>query len=144
MAVKYFNSGFLTLAGKVVVKLTDISVNYSVDTDEVTSFDSNYVKEYQAGYGGWTASATGIVSDDSTEPTKYSGETRVTGVTNGFDLLETSKARIPLALVMKVDTSNYQTGTVIVTSYDISGALGSKMTYSLSLQGTGNLTKASS
>lgn len=144
MAVKYFETGFITLNGKMLMKLTDISLSVDVDTDEVHSFDSDYFKEYEYGYGGWKASANGILTDDSAELTKFSGETGITGVTNGFDALEAVKSRTKYNLVIKIDSSNYQKGTVLLTSCPISGAMGTKMTYSLEMQGSGLLTKYSS
>lgn len=144
MAVKYFNNGYLTLAGDVLLKLTDVSLNYTVDTDEVTSFDSDFNKEYYPTFGGWTATASGIFADDTTEPDKFSGETRVSGTTNGIELLETIKAKsIDVGFVLKVDSSNYQVGSVLISSYDLTAGLGTKMTFSLNLQGVGALTKAS-
>jgi hypothetical protein len=58
MAVKYFNSGFLTLDGDILLKITDISLNYSVDSDEITSFDSDFNKEYYPTFSNWTVSAS--------------------------------------------------------------------------------------
>lgn len=144
MANKYFENGFLAIGGKAVVKLTDITVSYSTDTDEVTSFDSNFTKEYEIGYGGWTASASGIVSDDATKPTRLSGETSLSGTTavNAYDILEYAKTRTIYDFIVKVDTGNYQKGKVIINSMEVSGAVGSKMTYSIGLQGTSGLTKS--
>jgi hypothetical protein len=131
MAVKYFNSGFLTLDGDILLKITDISLNYSVDSDEITSFDSDFNKEYYPTFSNWTVSASGIFADDTTEPSKFSGETRVSGATNGIAILEVIKSKATnVGLVLKIDTGNYQTGDVIITSFDLTGALGTKMTYS--------------
>ena len=142
--IKYFENGYLTLSGDMIMKLTDISMSYTVDTDEVTSYDSSYSKEFEPTYTSWTASANGIVASTASTPSKFSGESRISGNTTGIDLLETIKNRQIAQLVMKVDSSNYQVGNVILNQYDLSGSIGSKMTYSLSFQGTGDLTKYAS
>jgi predicted secreted protein len=144
MALKYFESGFLVLAnnttsGKQILKLTDVSLTYNVDTDETTSFDNSYSKTYEPTYMSWTVSCSGMITDDSAD---INTDAAVTGSTNGLLLLEQAKLRTGTKIIMKIDSSNYQKGDVIITSYDLKAAVGSKMTFSLNLQGSGALTKA--
>ena len=145
MAVKNFENGFLVIGtsgtkGKAVLKLTDVSLNYVVDTDETTNYDSSFAKTYQATYSSWNVSCSGIFADDIL-PNPYSGSsTQVTGATNGILLLEQTKLRATCKLILKVDSSNFQRGDIILNSYDLKGAVGNKMTFSLQLQGTGALT----
>lgn len=147
MAVKNFESGFLVIGtsgtkGKAVLKLTDVSLSYSVDTDEITSFDSSFAKTYQPTYSSWNVSCSGIFADDIA-PNPYSGSsTQVTGATNGILLLDQTKLRATCKLILKVDTANFQRGDIIINSYELKGAVGNKMTYTLQLQGTGALTTA--
>jgi len=143
MAVKYFQNGFLSLSGKAILKLTDISLDLQVDSDELSSFDNFPWKEYASTGMGWTASASGIMTDDATELSKWSTEVgNITGATNGFLLLESVKSGLEFNFIIKIDSTNYQTGNCILNSISVSGALGTKMTYSLSITGSGALTKS--
>lgn len=141
MAVKYFENGYISLKGKGLLKLTDITLSENTDTDETTSFDSDFSKEYEPGYFGWTASASGILTDDTAEPSKWA-DVPISGATNAFELIEMGKGRVKYDMILKLDTGNYQKGKVIINSMEVSGSLGAKMTYSLSLQGDGKLTKS--
>ena len=138
---KYFENGFIAISGKQIMRVTDVNISYKVSTDEVTSFDSNFVKEFQPTFSEWTATATLFLNDTTTSGVT---DSNITGATNALLIYETIKARTPVNLVLKVDSSNFQKGSVILTGGDISGAVGGKMTMSLSMQGSGALTKASS
>lgn len=142
---KYFNEGYMILDGDGLLKLTDITISFAGDTDEVTTFDTFPWKDYESTYQGWTASANGVFESGTTELSKWSGETRISGATSGAELLEKAKVRTSKNdFAVKVMPGLFQTGQVIITAYELSGAVGSKMTFSLSLQGCGALAKASS
>ena len=155
-AFKYFESdGFLVLNmtggttyGKVLLRLTDISLTTNRDTDETTTFDNNFTKVYNPTYFNWNVSATGVLSSDTGESefeAGQSGDTKVNGTYNGLELVELIKSRTTQGnIIIKLSSSNYQKGKVIITSFEVSGSAGSKLTYSIEMQGSGNLTLATS
>ncbi len=142
MAVKFIeaNKGFLALNKKQIMQLTDITINYSTATDEVAAFDNNFVKSYLPTWTSWTADATFIADDTVTG--FFTGTTsNPTGSTNGLLIFEQIKLRTALTMVAKIDASNFQSGSVIITSCDIKAQAGKMMTGSIKLQGSGALAK---
>lgn len=144
-SLKFFESGFLLIGTKLVLGLNNISLDYTVDTEELLTFDLNKVKSKYPTFSSWTASASGemlALTSDTYSP--MSAETRVTGATNGFVLLESIKSKAEYPIVLKVDASNYQTGTAIITSYNMTADAGSSQKFSIELTSTSDLTKATS
>ena len=143
MAVKFLeaNKGFLSLNGKQVMQLMDITVTYSTATEETASFDNQFIKSFQPTWTSWTADAT-FIADDTTAG-YYTGTTsNPTGSTNGLLMFESIKLRTAMNLVVKIDAGNFQKGSVIVTSCDIKAQAGKFLTGSIKMQGSGALTKA--
>jgi len=146
--VRYFESGFLVLTtgttGNVLLGLTDISITYSVETEELLVFDNNFSKLIAPTFKSWTASAGGVftrLSGDTTHP--QSGETRVTGGYGGDQLLELIKQRkTDLKAIFKLATGIYQTGNCLLTSYEVTSSAGQPLTFTLEITGTSDLTKS--
>lgn len=152
---KYFEDGFLTYnptggttGGRVILRLTDISLSINRDTEETVTFDNGFTKIYNPTYMNWTCSCSGVISSDSGESefaASASGDSRVINTYNGLELLEAIKTRTTSGYIyMKVAPSIYQKGKVIMTSFEVSGSAGSKLVFSLELQGSGDLTLATS
>jgi hypothetical protein len=154
-AFKYFEDGFLTLnltggtaGGKVLLRLTDISLKMSRDIDETVTFDNNFNKVKNPTFFNWSVSASGVISSDTGESefeSSSSGDTRVINTYNGLELIDVIKTKTTSAYVyMKIASATYQKGKVIVSSFEVSGSVGSKLTYSIEMQGSGSLTTATS
>lgn len=146
--VKYFESGFLVITtgttGNVLLGLTDISLNYTVETEELLVFDNNFSKLIAPTFKSWTASAGGVftrLSGDTTHP--QSGETKVTGGYGADQILELVKTRrTDLKMIMKLATGIYQTGNCLLTSYEVTSSAGQPLTFTLEITGTSDLTKS--
>lgn len=120
------------------------SANLTVNTDsqEVSSKDSGYWKDYQAGKLGWEVSTDGLLNF---EPS---------GATQGIEILyakQVSRAYIDVGFAFKngttpawgVDTSKKRfTGKGVITSLTMNAPDNEKGTYSITIQGTGVLTLA--
>src|SRR5258705_1473871 len=143
MAVKFIESakGFVSVAGKQIMQLTDLSIAFTTATEETAAFDNNFVKSFQSTWTSWTADGTFIV-DDTTAGFITGTTSNPTGSTNGLLLFEQIKLRTPMNLVVKIDASNYQKGSCIITSCDLKYQAGKFGTGSIKLQGSGALTKA--
>lgn len=144
-SLKFFESGFLLVGTKLVLGLNNISLDYAVETEDLLTFDFNKVKSKYPTFSSFTISASGemlALTSDSYSP--LSGDSRVTGATNGFLLLEAIKLKTEYPIVLKIDGSNYQTGNAIITSFNMSADAGSSQKFSIELTGTSDLTKATS
>ena len=147
MAVKYLeaNGGFLAIGKKMIAQLSDISLSYQVGTEEIGTFDQNFVKAFEPTTSTWTADASFIADDTVTGYLSYTGGTAagtLTGTTNGFLLLETAKNRGKVTFCIKLDSGNLQRGTVIISSVDVKASSGKYISGSIKLQGSGALTKS--
>jgi hypothetical protein len=153
----YFEqSGFLTInltggttGGKVLLRLTSLELSQSRDIDETITFDSGqYSKIKNSTYYDWSVSCEGIVSTDTGESEfihPSSADTRIINTYNGLELVDLIKTRTNSAYIyMKVGPSVYQKGKVIISKMDIKSQAGQKITYSLQLTGSGDLTSATS
>ena len=144
MAVQYIEgSGFIAIKNKMVMQVTDISLSYQIGTDEVLTFDSNFVKSYLPTTTSWTADMSFIADTTTTGYTSYTGGTvagTLTGSTNGLAVFELAKLRTAATLVIKLDDGNLQKGSVVITGVDIKAASGKFISGSVKCQGSGNLT----
>lgn len=155
MAYKFFEDGYLiynssgsTTNGKVILRLQDISLSFEREVSEVAAFDTAWSREYIPTFSNWTVSASGAVTDltsDTAFSGSSSGETKINGSYNGLQLLEEVKKRNTSGvIVLKFADDNYQSGNVILTSYEISASQGENMSFSLEMQGTGQLSYSAS
>jgi hypothetical protein len=148
---KYFESdSFLTLnltgattGGRVLLRLTDVSLSIQRDTDETVTFDNGFTKVYQPTYMNWSVSCSGVISSDTGKPefvSPLSGDSRIIGTYNGLELIDAVKTRTTSGyLYMRIAPSVYQKGKCIIQSMEVSGSAGSKLVFSLQLQGSGDL-----
>jgi hypothetical protein len=152
---QYFDNGFLTLnmtggtaGGKVLLRLTDITLSQKRDIETTTTFDNNFKKVKRSTYYDWSIKADGIVATDSGESeflSASSADTRIINTYNGLELFELIKNQTNSAQVyLKLATSVYQKGNVIITACDISASSGNYLKYSLQLEGSGDLSLATS
>jgi len=152
---KYFDDGFLTLNmtggttyGKVLLRLTDITISQKRDVESVTTFDNNFKKVKRPTYYEWSVKASGIIASDTGESEfigSSSGDSRINGTYNGLELNELIKSQSQIAQIyVKVAPSIYQKGNVIITSFEMSASSGQFLKYSIDMEGSGDLTLATS
>src|SRR5688572_16367413 len=98
--VKYLDGaqGFLVITtsttGSAILALTNISLDFSVESEEVLTFEQNRSKSFATTFDSWTVSCEGFfttLTGDTSHPA--SGSTYVTGGQNGADLLELIKTK---------------------------------------------------
>lgn len=147
MAVQYIEgTGFIAIGNKMIMQVSDISLSYQTGTDEVLTFDSNFVKSYLPTTTSWTADASFIADTTTTGYASYTGGTAastLTGSTNGLAVFELAKLRTVATLVIKLDDSNLQRGSVVITGVDVKASAGKFISGSIKLQGSGALAHAS-
>lgn len=147
---KYFEAGFLTIGSSTnnpyVIGLTDISLDFSYETEDTLTFESNRAIQKTLTTSSFTASASGKWTNLSGETYfQNSGQTRVVGGQGADAILEAAKAGATnLVMTLKLDTNNYQTASVVITSFSVSATAGSQMEYSFELAGTSELVKSGS
>lgn len=119
---------------------TSASLETTRDTREISSKDSGDWKDYLVGKMGWTCSTDGLVAFT------------LTGTTSSIEDLYAYKVAgtlVNIAFGIKtgttpswtLDASNkYFSGTAYITSLSLSSGDNETSTYSISLQGTGELT----
>lgn len=144
-ALRFFESGFISLNKNVVLGLNNISISYTVDTEELLTFDFNKAKSVYPTTSSWTCSASGqFLNLNNKNYNPQSGDTNITGGTSGALLLEAIKAKGVVDVVFKIDSANYQKGQALLTSYELSTDAGAAFSYSIELSGQGDLVKATS
>ncbi|MDH5664744.1 MAG: hypothetical protein OEY10_00400 [Nitrosopumilus sp.] len=118
MAALHGKSGAVTVGGSEVNGIGTWSVDYTVNADDTTDFQSDGVSEFIAGVSQWSGSFSGMK--------------------DGAPLTIGSE----IALVLKEsDTANQLfSGQAIITGLAASTDKGSPVAYDYSFQGTGALT----
>lgn len=134
MAVLDGTDCVIAVAGAVVNGIVNNSIDETVDTIDATTKDSSGHKEFIAGEDTWTISVDGKV--DLTD-------------TTDITVLRTAKAAKAAVAVIYgngIRTSGGQTlsGSGIITSLNQSDPKNGEATWSISIQGTGALTEATS
>lgn len=121
---------------------TSANLNINTDSLEISSKDSGYNKDFQAGKLSWDVSTDGLLNF---EPS---------GSTQGIETLyakQVAREYISIAFAHKtgttpdwtVDTSKKRfTGQGIITSLTLNASDNTQGTYSITIQGTGALTLA--
>ncbi|HYG03018.1 MAG TPA: hypothetical protein VD927_11280 [Chryseosolibacter sp.] len=154
--LKYFDgsNGFLVVAtggtastgGTIVMGLQNISFSYEVDTTTITVFENDFVEMVAPTYKRFSMEASGIFLDITNEAYHpASGSSYVVGATSGAQLLELIKQRsTSIKVFLKMGANNYQSGTALLTSFSASADAGNPWSFDISLQGTSDLTKATS
>ncbi len=122
--------GGLYIGAAKVTHLTNVSLDVSMETRDTTTKDSAGYAEKLEGLRSWSGSADAFFAEDATY-----GEA---------DIITLWAARTPV--VIKVLSSEVVgdsrfTGTAYITGYSKSGGVEDNITYSLTLEGTGVLTR---
>ena len=116
-----------------IANLTSTDFELSKDTIDATNKDGGSYKEFLVGISSWTMTAEGIFEEDG----------GVTGI-SAKDLLDDIIAGAPITVVMTslVQGDIKLSGSAIITSFAWNAPVNDVSTFSVSLQGTGDLTVA--
>jgi hypothetical protein len=137
-----------TTTGRVLLRLTGINLSASREVTEASTYDNYAIIKRPANAYSWEISCDGIASSDTGESefqNTNSGSTYVVNTYNALELLELIKTKTSSAtIVYKLAANNFQKGNVIITSIELSSAVNEDVTFSLSLSGSGDLTKTTS
>ena len=116
-----------------VANLTSTDFELSKDTIDATNKDGGNYKEFLVGLSSWTMNAEGIFEEDASVGTSS---------ISAKDLLDDMVAGTALTVVMTSDSSTdlKLSGTAIITSFAWNAPVNDVSTFSVSLQGTGDLT----
>jgi TP901-1 family phage major tail protein len=114
-----------------IANLTSTDFELSKDTIDATNKDGGNYKEFLVGLSGWTMNAEGIFEEDGS----------ATGV-SAKDLLDDIIAGAPITVVMTslVSGDIKLSGSAIITSFAWNAPVNDVSTFSVSLQGSGELT----
>lgn len=114
-----------------IANLTSTDFELSKDTIDATNKDGGNYKEFLVGLSGWTMNAEGIFEEDGS----------ATGV-SAKDLLDDIIAGAPITVVMTslVSGDLKLSGSAIITSFAWNAPVNDVSTFSVSLQGSGELT----
>ena len=123
---------------KYIAAALSFDLSVDVDTEDSSTKDSTGGwKEFEANLKGWSGSGQAVYVNDATDTAALQADgifdmlgTTVKAV---FDLTKGEKNRV-------LDDGGYE-GNVIITSWKVSAANGSRVTIDFSFQGTGALTK---
>ena len=115
--------------GTLINYSTNCSVETSMDTREVTNKESGGNAEFRESKKSWTASGEFIFAPDAT----YNFE----------DLFTLWQARTMITVRYSTEVSGdyYYQGSAYITGLPMSAPVEDNMTFTMSLQGTGQLTK---
>ena len=114
-----------------IANLTSTDFELSKDTIDATNKDGGDYKEFLVGLSSWTMNAEGIFEEDSS----------ATGV-SAKDLLDDIIAGDPITVVMTSLASGdlKLSGSAVITSFAWNAPVNDVSTFSVSLQGSGELT----
>ena len=114
-----------------IANLTSTDFELSKDTIDATNKDGGSYKEFLVGLSSWTMNAEGIFEEDG----------GVTGI-SAKDLLDDMITGAPITAIMTSDVSGdiKLSGSAIITSFAWNAPVNDVSTFSVSLQGTGDLT----
>lgn len=128
-AIKGCGASFL-LGTNAVAELNNISNAYSADSLDVTTFDSNCLREFIAGLRSGTMDISGFY-----DPTDTTGQVAMfTALYNGTTLTSTQKPKI-----LWNGTNGFEADG-IVTSYTVDAAVEGVVNFSATIQLTGAIT----
>lgn len=116
----------------VIAYATDLDMEVNKESIEVTSLASNGWKEFKTDLKDWSVSFNGLV-------TKTDSSTSIDYDDLMYDIKNSTSA-VTVAIKPNVSSNKYEEGTGYLTSLKMSGAVGDKVTFSGSIQGTGELT----
>ena len=118
---------------------TTSSISFSNSLIDVTTKDSDSWEEMISGRKSFTLSADGVADFDdvtNTQSTEQFSDLAIAGTSVGFTFQRPSTG------LSSGDLEGWS-GSAFIESFDISGPTDDKVTYTVSLKGTGALTKVS-
>lgn len=123
-----------------VARLTGYSFEVNKETVEITNFDSGSWKEFLVDLKDWSVSDDGVVIRTA-ESGKETYEDMLTSII-GTDTVLIIQMINPLAYTDATDgvTYSHEIGNAFLTSMPMTGSVGDKQTYSMTLMGSGTLT----
>ena len=125
MAFEQGNSIKVTIGSTLIGGQQGCSLNMETETSETTTKDSGVWSESEATGLSWSIDCDGLV---------------VVG-DEGLEALEEAWENLQQVDVKYGSSTKYKTGKAIITSLSANSASKEKTTYSVSLQGVGELTK---
>jgi TP901-1 family phage major tail protein len=133
-------SNKVILGDKMLLKVNGValgcSTSHSIEVTsaeiDVTCKDNDGYTDTLVGLKSWSISADGFVNLG--DPTK-------TGYEELYDLWASDTPITVISEISEGSNTFTLTGTAIITALPLSASVGDKVTYSLSLKGTGQLTK---
>ena len=125
MAFEQGNSIKVTVGSTLIGGQQGCSLNMETETSETTTKDSGVWSESEAVGLSWSVDCDGLVVVDD----------------EGLEALETAWEGLQQVDVKYGTSENYKTGKAIITSLSSNSPSKEKTTYSVSLQGVGELTK---
>jgi TP901-1 family phage major tail protein len=128
MAAVLGRNMILSVGGSDVTGQTDGTLTLTGDTVDVTVKSDAGVTAYLQSREGWTFDASGILDDEAD--------------TGWVALYTAFNAQTVAACVFTTPAAATWTGNAYVTSLEITGPSDDTLSYSVSLQGTGAITKA--
>jgi len=129
MALKGCNASF-SLGSNVVAQLSSISNPFTADSLDVTTFDSNCLREFIAGLRSGTVDISGYY-----DPTDTTGQVAMfTAFLAGTTLTTTQKPKVLW------DGTNGMEADAIVTAYTVDATVDGLVNFSATLQLTGTIT----
>ena len=125
MAFEQGNSVKVTIGSTLIGGQQGCSLNMETETSETTTKDSGVWSESEAVGLSWSVDCDGLVVVDD----------------EGLEAFEEAWRTLSIVTVKYGSPSNYKTGQAIITSLSQNSPSKEKTTYSVSLQGVGELTK---
>ena len=122
----------VTIDTSTVACATDFSLSITKDMIEITCLDSDGAKQNVPDMYSWTVSGSGMVF-------RTAGSSGV-GIFEMADSLLTSDASIAVSLLPDVSANKYFSGVGYFTSLGMEGGVGSPVSYSFEITGTGALS----
>lgn len=144
MATQFLDGvGFLSINKKLVSTLSDLTLNYEVATDDVTSFSDAFNKNRIATFKDWSIDGTAFCDSSSSIPssmTSFTGATTFTGGTATLDLIAVAQAGAAVNVTVKLASGKFYRGSALITKVSAKGSVGKAESFSISLQAASSLT----
>lgn len=122
----------IVIDSSTVACATNFSLSMTKDVIEIACLDSTGAKESVPDMYGWTVSGSGLVF-------RTAGATGY-GMFNMANNLLNTDASVAISIVPDVSANQYYSGAGYFTSLSMEGGVGSAVTYSFELAGTGPLS----
>jgi hypothetical protein len=126
----------IVIDGSTLGCATDFSLSVTKDMIEIACLSSSGAKQASPDLYGWTVSFSGLRMQSATVD---SGAMSYDELVNN---LVTSDASIGIYILPDVSANKYMTGAGYLTSISMEGGVGSPVTFSGEVQGSGPLTQA--